>query len=405
MPREVIIYERERLYEEVWESPVTKVAKRYGVTDTALRKMCRKLGVPVPGNGYWAKLAAGKKVKPDRLYVLKEGEPTSIRVERYRDPLDDVEPGEEAAALLERENREEYRIQVEEESERLHPLVKKYAGRLRRSQKKRDMLWHKQQCLDVNATGEALERALNVANAILFGLDKRGFKAEVTKPVVPPEERHPILRHTVPSKTGVHVLGTFVEWGTEEKADVIKHEPAKKRRQGSDWMWREPIRYERIPNGQLVLRIKAQTRSSKRRNWGDGKTQRIEGFVDDFVVGLIRTAERMRIEKLDRERQHREWEERQRRYEEQRRQQQLEDAMVKDLHKRVADWRCAEEVRAFVEAVNRAARARGEPMDDGSELGDWLRWARAHADALEQEAVQNVRKLQQTQPSSFFSNW
>jgi len=36
-----------KLYEEVWAEPVTTVAKRYGISDVALRKICRRLAVPL----------------------------------------------------------------------------------------------------------------------------------------------------------------------------------------------------------------------------------------------------------------------------------------------------------------------------------------------------------------------
>lgn len=55
--------ERTKLYEEVWNEPMTKVAKVYGLSDVGLRKICVKLEVPCPPRGYWAQLAAGKKIK------------------------------------------------------------------------------------------------------------------------------------------------------------------------------------------------------------------------------------------------------------------------------------------------------------------------------------------------------
>jgi hypothetical protein len=54
-------YDREELYRKVWERPVLKVAEEYGVSAVALGKTCRKLSVPVPGRGYWAKVAHGHK--------------------------------------------------------------------------------------------------------------------------------------------------------------------------------------------------------------------------------------------------------------------------------------------------------------------------------------------------------
>ena len=38
------------------------LAAKYGISDVGLAKACRKLRVPLPGRGYWAKKAAGKKL-------------------------------------------------------------------------------------------------------------------------------------------------------------------------------------------------------------------------------------------------------------------------------------------------------------------------------------------------------
>lgn len=46
-------YEREKLYHEVWAEPMTTVAKRYGISDVALRKQCKKLDIPLPIKGHW----------------------------------------------------------------------------------------------------------------------------------------------------------------------------------------------------------------------------------------------------------------------------------------------------------------------------------------------------------------
>jgi hypothetical protein len=55
-------YGRQRLYEEVWAEPSQLVATRYGVSDAAIAKACRAMGIPKPPRGYWAKKAAGQKV-------------------------------------------------------------------------------------------------------------------------------------------------------------------------------------------------------------------------------------------------------------------------------------------------------------------------------------------------------
>ena len=56
-------FDREKLYEQVWSQPIGKLAPEYGVSDVALAKTCRKLLIPLPGRGYWAKAAVGKRPK------------------------------------------------------------------------------------------------------------------------------------------------------------------------------------------------------------------------------------------------------------------------------------------------------------------------------------------------------
>jgi hypothetical protein len=52
---------REDLEKLVWELPTLHVAKIFGVSDKAIDKRCRLLGIKKPGRGYWAKLKAAEK--------------------------------------------------------------------------------------------------------------------------------------------------------------------------------------------------------------------------------------------------------------------------------------------------------------------------------------------------------
>lgn len=55
-------YDRQKIYDEIWSEPMQHVAKRYGMSDVGFAKICKKLKLPRPGLGYWAKKAAGKPV-------------------------------------------------------------------------------------------------------------------------------------------------------------------------------------------------------------------------------------------------------------------------------------------------------------------------------------------------------
>ena len=60
-------YNRKDLYNKVWKLPMRLLAKEFGVSDVALAKTCKKLHIPVPGRGYWAKKAANQPVGPRPL--------------------------------------------------------------------------------------------------------------------------------------------------------------------------------------------------------------------------------------------------------------------------------------------------------------------------------------------------
>jgi hypothetical protein len=78
----MILLAREALYELVWTEPVRTVAARFNVSDVALKKHCARAGVPVPERGYWAKLAAGQKVRKIPLPVRDPGASNSVAIGR-----------------------------------------------------------------------------------------------------------------------------------------------------------------------------------------------------------------------------------------------------------------------------------------------------------------------------------
>jgi hypothetical protein len=51
---------KEELEALLLEMPVTHIGQKYGVTDQAVAKWCRKFGLAKPGRGEWGKIKAGK---------------------------------------------------------------------------------------------------------------------------------------------------------------------------------------------------------------------------------------------------------------------------------------------------------------------------------------------------------
>lgn len=58
-------FSRQELYDLVWSEPVSKLARRFGLSDVGLAKACKRKDIPKPPLGYWAKRNASKKtVRP-----------------------------------------------------------------------------------------------------------------------------------------------------------------------------------------------------------------------------------------------------------------------------------------------------------------------------------------------------
>ncbi|MES9811651.1 MAG: hypothetical protein ABW161_02640 [Candidatus Thiodiazotropha sp.] len=61
---------REELFEQVWQTPMTQLAKEYGVSDVGLAKVCKRMEVPRPPRGYWRKLEVGRAPSKPKLKPL-----------------------------------------------------------------------------------------------------------------------------------------------------------------------------------------------------------------------------------------------------------------------------------------------------------------------------------------------
>jgi hypothetical protein len=51
----------ETLEKLLWEKPTSEIAKRLGVSDKAIEKHAKKLGLKKPPRGYWAKIQTERK--------------------------------------------------------------------------------------------------------------------------------------------------------------------------------------------------------------------------------------------------------------------------------------------------------------------------------------------------------
>ena len=68
---------RKELYKQVWAEPMSKLARKYGLSDVGLAKICKKHNIPRPPRGYWAVKAAGYDA---RQLPLPPGDDVTIEI-------------------------------------------------------------------------------------------------------------------------------------------------------------------------------------------------------------------------------------------------------------------------------------------------------------------------------------
>jgi hypothetical protein len=372
---EAITYRRTVLYDEVWKDPVRKVASRYGVSDVALAKICRKLRVPLPWPGYWAQVRAGQQVSRPPLPPVPVGVPGEIVSRRLERPATDGGCKERPPV--------ERTIVVPQKLQKPHALVLE-AARLLRGRQPHDGLLscRTTRCLDISVGPASLGRALRIMNALLRALEKRGLQVEVTR----------VLAKGVPGQTDgspsnatrVQVADEWIQCGLTEKRTHVR-EPAPKPPgwlKGGElesWLWSNRPERRLVPNGIFELNIVNAQYLGVRTVWQDGKRKRVEDCLDEFIAHLYLAAEAVKRhrEELEKARQQRQEEELRHFEHEQERRREAERA--RDFEEELRRWRLARDAREYVAEIRGVLEQTGAEHSDSSALARSLAWMEGFA--------------------------
>lgn len=380
MPYEEQTLSRDQLYEDVWTRPVIQIAKELGISDVALAKICRKLSVPLPPRGYWARIAAGRSPRKPELPRTEATAPTSHSLRLWRPPSGLV------ARPLSKEDRDLPAIAVAQTLENPHPLVRRTEAYLKRAAG-RDFdptALPPEAVLDVTVSNRCVDRALRIMDALLKALEAAGHPVGIRE--LRPAPQDPPRTDSVRYETYVLIQGQSVEFGLTERFDTIEipPPPPSRPRESSSWLLPRPVR-ERIPNGRLMLYVRTPY-GQRRQTWTDGKRQALEQCLASVLRALEDKAEANRLEETERQRRETEARERERRWlaEQERRRRQQE--LVEDLEKRLERWSAAIEIRRFADAVEAQRGTLAEAID-ASALSRWLAWVRSWANELETDTL------------------
>lgn len=360
------VYHREQLYQEVWQYPVTEVAKKYAVSDVAIHKICKSLDIPTPPPGYWAKVRAGKSVAVTPLPKSDKGEiKTGFRT-GYEPTASDTERlsflnEEEMAMVLTVASQ----VLLPDEEARMHPKIVAHRKAIRNWEKEAAQprnYWERgkerERLYLMDGINEAtIPRVCRVIDALIKAMEPLGWSLD-DELFFHYKEDKVRLGFTEAQDKVSHVLTS------EEHKQMLNYEEEKKR---YAWASKPNIRkYDYNYNGRITVSI-------NKKYFRDGKSYQIEDRLGDIMIELYVAVNDARLAREAKEEAERKRQEEERRKEELRARYNAEVKRTLALENEAEDYAVACKIRAFIAAIE------AQGLQD-EETVQWLAWAKAKAD-------------------------
>lgn len=158
---------REELYSLVWSMSVDQAARRLGVSNIYLARVCVALDVPRPPRGWWRKVETGNATKAPALPPKKLGFP---------DRWDKDEATSPPLQYFYRLSRKASAI-----SDHRHPLVRLASDIYNGAEAGADgvHLVSRRSDADLTCSRTTLRQSLNLADALFMGLEARGHPVRI----------------------------------------------------------------------------------------------------------------------------------------------------------------------------------------------------------------------------------
>lgn len=364
------VYNREKLYEEVWEKPVVQVAAAYGVSDVMIHKICKSLDIPVPPRGYWARVRAGEKIKKAHL-PAKEGANQIVGYKTYKETkvikeqsLDFLPEDKRQKVLLIAEQ-----IRLTDDKEKLHKKIREYHTKVRE--------WNKNDRKEEKA--QKGFKNYSTSPPFLAGVISSVTLPRIHRILDTLYRQIEMLGGTVNDDLSLTIRNENVTLKIFEGQDEVKHELTRQEAQElvvyedairhKKWASKPNIRkYDYIFNGKLKISI------LNNKYFRDSEKVKIESRLGYMLIDLYEQSE---VVKKKREAD----EEMQRKREEELRlREERENLYSEEVDKTAAltniaqDYEIACKIRAYIEALE----LKSDLSDDGT--AEWIDWAKKKAD-------------------------
>lgn len=374
------VFERDKLYAEVWAEPMTILANRYGISDVGLRKICKRLAVPMPTAGHWAKKRAGKPVHT--IPLSKWSGDTTYTSTRWVDEdaakQHDANADEPEEVVRQRaiEALPENTVSFNDDLEQYHRYAKATAKRMEKPYPviKGLISPHGSPSLLVTVSAGQVPRAMRLMDAILRTAEARGFKVASKARHDLPQAHRDVVIEVLDESMYLSLTERVRQTERELTPDEIKQKKVDSHYWISDrWIY-EPV-------GVFKLAVSLEFRGAVRERFADKTGSPLENQIHDIMVTLVAIAiarKRARVAAEEHKRQAAIDEA------ERYRQRVQREKSLKVLHsiEGLAErWERAQRLRAFASALESSADRL--PSNDVEHRAAQVSWIRKRADWLD----------------------
>ncbi|MFL0270077.1 hypothetical protein [Candidatus Clostridium radicumherbarum] len=381
------VEEREKLYNEIWEEPVSIVSKRYSISDTTLRKRCNKLNIPLPPRGYWEKVKAGQEIKKPELpkvfgKYLRTVRKSIINYKYNANELTDeklhmLADGELSLLTDETKmviNKKCAKVVVKGQLRSPHQLILNHQQEmLLRKQKEKEL---KERSLLFNrySSSEVVYKNFKSALPIHVSDDKKKRIYRILDAFFKKVEEldgNILVEPYVGKDVATVIIGRH-HYDFEVKEDYIKNN--RKKRNGRDAT-------EGIGSIMLTFTVSSSYGSelTKCLEYRDSEKEPLEKLLNKIIYDLFVTSNRLDIlEEISRREIERRWEEEKRQWQiEELRKKELE--RISKLESEVSDWDKAQKMRGFADSLNKKIDEINDEVKR-EKIVAYIKWIRDKAD-------------------------
>jgi hypothetical protein len=413
-----IQFERQSLYEEVWSEPLTRLGKKYGLSDNGVRKACIALNIPLPKAGHWAKIAAGHQIPKTPLpqnskitfYVSNPKSPEPLSQEKTEDaiwfyqqesfelnPINNIfvelQPNkfntlllETRGSLIEKVKWTE-KLAVDAQKEANRPRGKVWAPNLNSSslrffEGQGQLLELHRWGMPFRFTSKTWDRGLAIVNSLFSAAENRGFE---------------IIKEKESNKLGFKLGDGLVYIRMSEKLKqnvrILKTPSELDSRLGPEHI--------KVPTGTLRFHFCASGSTSE-VEVPDTDLKPLQENLNQVFCRIYKLIVKSRVHGRELAEWRRKYEEEKRQHEEREKVRQEEIKLQEmELQKRAAllkeasDWRNSELIYKYIAHLDNSLSRTGSDISKESDYREWRSWALNAASALDQTS-QRINALIKT---------